>query len=185
MKDLLIPLCVVYNIVKHPHTATLYAQFFITITWVWFLSHKKKSNGVKSHDLGGQFTLLDMSLLSNRSSRISNLAWNYISCSRLFLSGLKKSVTIYVLDSWQYRSHKTKILITQALFRYRLYALMVISFLQRRCHPVTWCIKKIADQPCYNVFFLFEKDRTQMFTTYWEVLPDRYFFDFKFRGLVL
>ena len=26
--------------------------------------------------------------------------------------------------------------------------LMVISFLQRRCHPVTWCIKKIADQPC-------------------------------------
>ena len=31
--------------------------------------------------------------------------------------------------------------------------LMVISFLQRKCHPVTWCIKKIADQPCYNVIF--------------------------------
>ena len=30
---------------------------------------------------------------------------------------------------------------------------MVISFLQRRCHPVTRCIKIIADQPCYNVFF--------------------------------
>ena len=30
---------------------------------------------------------------------------------------------------------------------------MVISFLQRRCHPVTWCIEKIADQPWYNVIF--------------------------------
>ena len=30
---------------------------------------------------------------------------------------------------------------------------MVISFLQRRCHPVTRCIKKISDQPCYNVIF--------------------------------
>ena len=31
--------------------------------------------------------------------------------------------------------------------------IMVISFLQRRCHPVTRCIKIIADQPCYNVIF--------------------------------
>ena len=31
--------------------------------------------------------------------------------------------------------------------------LMVISFLQRSCHPVTRCIKKFADQPCYNVIF--------------------------------
>ena len=31
--------------------------------------------------------------------------------------------------------------------------LTVISFLQRKCHPVTRCIKKIADQPCYNVIF--------------------------------
>ena len=56
--------------------------------------------------------------------------------------------------------------------------------------------------PCYEVHkkncwpallycnFLFEKDRTpilkkcmHVFTTYWEVLPDRYFFDFKFRAL--
>ena len=36
-------------------------------------------------------------------------------------------------------------------------SLMVISFLQRRCHPVTWCIKKIADQPCYNVIFYFRR----------------------------
>ena len=31
--------------------------------------------------------------------------------------------------------------------------LMVISFLRRRCHPVTRYIKKIADQPCYNAIF--------------------------------
>ena len=31
--------------------------------------------------------------------------------------------------------------------------LMEFSFLQRRCHPVTRCIKKIADQHCYNVTF--------------------------------
>ena len=31
-------------------------------------------------------------------------------------------------------------------------SLMVISFLQRRCHPVTWCIQKIADQPCYSSY---------------------------------
>ena len=30
---------------------------------------------------------------------------------------------------------------------------MVFSFLQRRCHPLTRCIKKIADQHCYNVKF--------------------------------
>ena len=35
---------------------------------------------------------------------------------------------------------------------------MVFSFLQRKCHPPTRCIKKIASQPCYNVNFLFEKD---------------------------
>ena len=52
--------------------------------------------------------------------------------------------------------------------------------------------KKIADQPCYIIYyFLFEKDRTQIlkkcmpvFTTYGEVLPDRYFFDFKCQALV-
>ena len=31
--------------------------------------------------------------------------------------------------------------------------LMVFSFLQRRCHPRPRCIKKTADQPCYNVIF--------------------------------
>ena len=31
--------------------------------------------------------------------------------------------------------------------------LMVFSFLQRRSHPLTKCIKKIANHPCYNVFF--------------------------------
>ena len=52
-------------------------------------------------------------------------------------------------------------------------SLMLFSFLQRRCHPLTSCTKKIADQPCYNVIFLFQKDRTQIlkkgmsvFTTY-------------------
>ena len=30
--------------------------------------------------------------------------------------------------------------------------LTVFSFLQR-CHPITRCIKKIVDQPCYNVIF--------------------------------
>ena len=51
--------------------------------------------------------------------------------------------------------------------------------------------KKFADQPCYNVIFSFEKDRTQILkkcmpvsTTYWKVLPNRYFFDFKFRAFV-
>ena len=39
--------------------------------------------------------------------------------------------------------------------------LMVFSFLQRKCYPLTRCIKNIADQPCYNVIF-FEKGRTQI-----------------------
>ena len=39
----------------------------------------------------------------------------------------------------------------------RIRTLMVISFLQRRCHPVTRCIKKIAEQSCYNVFFYLRK----------------------------
>ena len=39
------------------------------------------------------------------------------------------------------------------LSRFLAKTLMVISFLQRRCHPVTRCIKKIADQPCYIVIF--------------------------------
>ena len=30
---------------------------------------------------------------------------------------------------------------------------MVFSFLQRKCHPLTRCIKEIADQLCYNVIF--------------------------------
>ena len=30
---------------------------------------------------------------------------------------------------------------------------MVFSFLQRRCYPLTRCIKKIANQPCHNVIF--------------------------------
>ena len=74
---------------------------------------------------------------------------------------------------------------------YTNYKLMVISFLQRRCHPVTRCIKKIAYQPCYNVIFYLRtteqkylKKCMPVFTTYWEVLPDRYFFDFKFWALV-
>ena len=39
--------------------------------------------------------------------------------------------------------------------------LMVFAFLQRKCHPLTRCIKKIADQPCLSNF-LFEKGRTQI-----------------------
>ena len=35
--------------------------------------------------------------------------------------------------------------------------LMVFSFLQRRCHPLARCIKKTADQPCYNVIFNLRK----------------------------
>ena len=30
---------------------------------------------------------------------------------------------------------------------------IMFSFLQRKCHPLTRCIKNIADQPCYNVIF--------------------------------
>ena len=37
-----------------------------------------------------------------------------------------------------------------------LITLMVFSFLQRRCHPFTRCIKKIADRPCYNIIFYWE-----------------------------
>ena len=43
-----------------------------------------------------------------------------------------------------------------------IYSLLVFSFLQRKCCPHTRCIKKIANQPCYNVIFLFVKNRTQM-----------------------
>ena len=54
---------------------------------------------------------------------------------------------------------KKKILIISPLFLLfetlvgKCCTLMVLSFLQRRCHPLTRCIKKIADQPCYNVIF--------------------------------
>ena len=33
------------------------------------------------------------------------------------------------------------------------YILMVFSFLQKKCHLLTRCINKIADQPRYNVIF--------------------------------
>ena len=39
---------------------------------------------------------------------------------------------------------------------YFIVNLMVFSFLQRRCQPLTRCIKKIADQPSYNVIFIWE-----------------------------
>ena len=40
-------------------------------------AHKKKFNGVKSHDLGGQFPPppREMTMPSNRPCRISNVAW--------------------------------------------------------------------------------------------------------------
>ena len=34
-----------------------------------------------------------------------------------------------------------------------LFSHMVCSFLQRKCHSLTRCIQKIADQPRYNVIF--------------------------------
>ena len=41
---------------------------------------------------------------------------------------------------------------------------MVFSFLHRRDHPLRRCIKKIADQPCYNViFYLRNKHKTAFF----------------------
>ena len=41
----------------------------------------------------------------------------------------------------------------QLVFISWMVTLMVISFLQRRCHPITRCIKKIPNQTCYNVIF--------------------------------
>ena len=62
---------------------------------------------------------------------------------------------IWCFELWRgytYPTSKTKLL----YFHFLGQRLMMISFLQRRCHPVTRCIKKIADQPCYNAIFLFE-----------------------------
>ena len=69
--------------------------------------------------------------------------------------------------------------------------LMVISFLQSKCHPVTRCIKKIADQPCYNVIFYMRRTEHKYKKNVCLCLPltEKYcqiatFFDFKFRALV-
>ena len=47
--------------------------------------------------------------------------------------------------------------------------LMVFSFLPRRCHPLTSCIKRITHQPYYNVIF-FEKDRRQILKSVYHLL---------------
>ena len=48
---------------------------------------------------------------------------------------------------------------------------MVFSFLQRICHPLTRCIKKIADQPCYNVIFYLRGQNTNIKKGYTLCLP--------------
>ena len=47
------------------------------------------------------------------------------------------------------------------LFRLAL-KLMVISFLQRRCHPVTKCIKKLLNSPVIMYFFIWEGQNTNI-----------------------
>ena len=45
------------------------------------------------------------------------------------------------------------ILFTIKVFARNVLKVMEFSILQRRCHPFTRCIKKIAGQPFYNVIF--------------------------------
>ena len=49
--------------------------------------------------------------------------------------------------------------------------LMVFSFLQRKCYPPTSCIKKIADQPCYNAIFYLKEHNTNIRKSYALCLP--------------
>ena len=48
---------------------------------------------------------------------------------------------------------------------------MLFSFQQRKCHPLTRCIKRIADQPCYNVVFIVREHNTNIKNLYALYLP--------------
>ena len=49
--------------------------------------------------------------------------------------------------------------------------LMVFSFLQRRCHSLTRCLKKIANQHCYNVIFYLKRREHKYYKTVCLCLP--------------
>ena len=65
--------------------------------------------------------------------------------------------------------HEWRDLLCIAYFEQQIFAklyrgnflFMLFSFLQRRCHPLTKCIKKFLTSPVI-MYFLFEKDRTQI-----------------------
>ena len=48
---------------------------------------------------------------------------------------------------------------------------MVFSFLQRKSHPLTRCINKIADQPCYNIIVYLRRTEHKYLKAYALCLP--------------
>ena len=52
--------------------------------------------------------------------------------------------------------------IFERLFIAILFTLMMFSFLQRKCNPLTRCIKKIADHTCHNLIFIWEEQNTNI-----------------------
>ena len=99
-------------------------------------------------------------------NKLKNMYWLLGRKSKLSLENkiliyeiILKTVWTYGIQLWG----TTSDLNIEILQRLQSKTLMVFSFLQRKCHPLTRCINKIADQPCYNVIFLFEKNITQIF----------------------
>ena len=88
-------------------------------------------------------------------------------CEKLVIltEGLERLIMYACIEQRHYENVKTKNendnenikiflrRIPLSRFLAKTLKVMMFSFLQRRCHPLTRCIKKIADQPCYNVIF--------------------------------
>ena len=79
------------------------------------------------------------------------IIWGVYGWWTIMLENIKKKENYYLQQKKSIRRYLLWI------YKISWITYMVISFLQRRCHPVTRCIKKIADQPCYNVIFYLGK----------------------------
>ena len=98
----------------------------------------------------------------DQKTRTQTLTVAYLLINRRTYS-LKSTINDRCLKSYSWQFYLSSELLRESCQRnvffisYRwtvaLRLLMVISFLQRRCYPVTWCIKKIADQLFYNVIY--------------------------------
>ena len=82
-----------------------------------------------------------------------NFYWRFSYCVPVILFGFFYVNICSLVAQWS--ANKKKLIQTSKYLKRFLswFRLWWFFFLQRRCHPVTRYIKKIADQSCYNVIF--------------------------------